>query len=335
MFVGGRVLPGRYPAPASSRLFRNLGGQWLPDDVSNGLFEKLGLVSGAVWTDLEGLGVPALALATEWGPIRVFRQKAGALQPWDAPLVWSALPAAGQPPRPARLSQLTGWWNGITAGDFDGDGRLDLVVGNWGLNCKYREFLANGLRVFHGDVDGDGTWDVIEAYWEPSLNQLVPWRNWKTIRAAIPRLSDRFQTYRDYARASVPEILGPDFAKLQELRVDGLASLVLLNRGDHFEVRELPREAQLAPVFGLCVGDYDGDGHEDLFLSQNFFATDQETGRYDAGRGLWLQGDGQGGFRAVPGQESGIKVYGEQRGAAPLSADCQALDESQEHQRER
>ena len=95
-----------------------------------------------------------------------------------------------------------------------------------------------------------------------------------------------------------------------------LETVVLLNRGDQFEVRVLPVEAQLAPVFGVNVGDYDGDGNEDVFVSQNFFGTDLETGRYDAGRGLWLQGDGRGDFRAVPGQESGVKVYGEQRGTA-------------------
>jgi enediyne biosynthesis protein E4 len=78
----------------------------------------------------------------------------------------------------------------------------------------------------------------------------------------------------------------------------------------------LPLEAQLAPAFGVCVGDYDGDGQEDVFVSQNFFGTDLESGRYDAGRGLWLRGDGHGGFEAVPGQRSGVKVYGEQRGAA-------------------
>jgi len=90
----------------------------------------------------------------------------------------------------------------------------------------------------------------------------------------------------------------------------------LLNRGDKFECRVLPMEAQFAPVFGVSIGDYAGDGKEDVFLSQNFFGTDLATGRYDAGRGLWLKGDGKGGFRAVPGQESGVKVYGEQRGAA-------------------
>ena len=107
-------------------------------------------------------------------------------------------------------------------------------------------------------------------------------------------LSERFKTYREYGEASVEDILGAGFKQLQELRVAVLESVVLLNRGDKFEVRVLPMEAQLSPVFGVCVGDYDGDGNEDVFLSQNFFGTDLETGRYDAGRGLWLRGDGRG-----------------------------------------
>jgi len=95
-----------------------------------------------------------------------------------------------------------------------------------------------------------------------------------------------------------------------------LESTVFLNRGNKFEARVLPAEAQLAPAFGVCVGDVDGDGNEDIFLSQNFFATQPDTPRYDSGRGLWLKGDGQGGFAIMNGQESGVKAYGEQRGAA-------------------
>jgi hypothetical protein len=91
---------------------------------------------------------------------------------------------------------------------------------------------------------------------------------------------------------------------------------LFLNRGGRFDARILPLEAQLAPAFAVCVADYDGDGNEDVFLSQNFFGVDAETSRYAAGRGLWLQGDGRGALRAVPGQESGVRVYGEQRGAA-------------------
>src|SRR5437016_9902649 len=92
--------------------------------------------------------------------------------------------------------------------------------------------------------------------------------------------------------------------------------MMFLNRGDHFEARALPAEAQWAPAFAVCVGDLDGDGKEDVFLSQNFFAMNLETSRCDAGRGLWLRGDGKGNLSAMSGQETGVKVYGEQRGAA-------------------
>src|SRR5437879_9458532 len=100
------------------------------------------------------------------------------------------------------------------------------------------------------------------------------------------------------------------------VEVNTLQSMIFLNRGDHFEGRALPLEAQLAPGFAVCVGDYDGDGKEDVFLSQNFFAVEPESSRCDGGRGLWMRGDGKGNLSAVSGQESGVKVYGEQRGAA-------------------
>jgi hypothetical protein len=315
LFVGGRVLPGRYPAAPSSHLFRKSPKGWAPDPRAAESLRDLGMISGAAWTDLNADGHPELALACEWGPIRVLRSEAGTLKAWDAPVVWNG-PWLGAGEVPTRLGQLTGWWTGISAGDFDGDGRLDLVAGNWGLNCKYREFLPGGLRVYHGDLDGDGVEELIEAYLEPSMKKVVPWRDWKTLRGAIPSLTERFSSYRAFGEASVQEILGDAFKGLHELRVDVLESVLLLNRGDHFECRPLPQAAQLAPVFGLCVGDYDGDGREDLYLGQNFFGTDPETGRYDAGRGLWLHGDGRGGFQAVPGHISGILVYGEQRGAA-------------------
>ena len=124
-----------------------------------------------------------------------------------------------------------------------------------------------------------------------------------------------------YGQASVQDIYGERLKSMHMLPVNTSATMVFLNRGDHFEAVALPAEAQWAPAFGICVADMDGDGAEDLFLSQNFFAMNPETGRQDAGRGLWLKGDGQGGFKAMPGQQSGIEVYGEQRGCAVADYD--------------
>jgi hypothetical protein len=157
---------------------------------------------------------------------------------------------------------------------------------------------------------------MVEAHYELPLQRTVPLRQLGALAKGVPFVRERFSSNKAYSTASVEEVLGDRFPLAKKLEAICLESIVLLNRGDHFEARLLPVDAQMSPVFGLCIGDFDGDGSEDLFLAQNFFAVQPETPRYDAGRGLLLNGDGRGGFRAVPGQESGIRIYGEQRGAA-------------------
>jgi len=144
----------------------------------------------------------------------------------------------------------------------------------------------------------------------------VPWRDMALVGTAMPWVRERFTTHKAYALASVGDILGDRLRGAGELKATTLSSIIFLNRGGSFEASPLPAQAQWAPAMGLAVGDADGDGHEDLFLSQNFFSVRPEDDRLDAGRGLWLRGDGMGRFVAVPGEESGVKVYGEQRGAA-------------------
>ena len=297
LFVGGRCVPGRYPEPADSLLLRNQGGKFV---VAQRL-EKVGLVSGAVFSDLDGDGRPELILACEWGPVRVFGNRAGRYVELTQEL---------------GLAEYTGWWNGVTTGDLDGDGRLDIIASNWGRNTRFEGHTQQPLRVYYGDFAEDGTVSLMEAYFEPEMNKVVPWRDLKVMSRALPFVQAKFTSYHAYGGASVEEILGAKFSAARELQATTLDSMVFLNRGGRFEAHSLPREAQFAPAFGVCVGDMDGDGNEDLFLSQNFFATSPEDWRQDAGRGLWLRGDGQGGFKAVSGQESGVAVYGEQRGCA-------------------
>jgi hypothetical protein len=158
--------------------------------------------------------------------------------------------------------------------------------------------------------------ELLEAYHDPEFNKIVPWRDFESAAKAMPSLRAQVQTFRAYGGMAVKEILGPKWSSTAQRQAVLLDSVVLLNRGTGFELVRLPVEAQFAPAFGLVVCDYDGNGTEDLFLAQNFFGVEPETSRYDAGRGLWLNGDGRGGFQPVPGHVSGIKIYGEQRGCA-------------------
>jgi hypothetical protein len=306
LFAGARVLPGRFPEPPSSRLYHNDNGIFRIDIENSRRLQYIGMVSGAVFSDLDGDGYPELILACDWGPIRVLHNDHGKLTEVTEPL---------------RLSPYLGRWNGVAVGDFDGDGRLDIVASNWGRNTKYQNRLQKPLQLFYGRFNGDSSVQPIEAYYDEELKKIVPWASFDSLSAAIPFLSGRFSTYRTFGNASVEEILGDQFKAAQELKVTTFDSMIFLNRGDHFEAHPLPIEAQFAPAFGLVVGDFDGDGCEDIFLGQNFFGTDPETSRYDGGLGLLLKGDGTGHFQPISARESCIRVYGEQRGCAAADFD--------------
>ncbi|MFV1987939.1 MAG: VCBS repeat-containing protein, partial [Gemmatimonadota bacterium] len=293
LFVGGRAIPTIVPRPADSRILLDEDGVLAYSAAASAPLAGLGLVSGAVFADLDDDGDPDLALALSWGAVRVFRNDEGSFVDATASL---------------GLDALVGRWNAITAADFDGDGSQDLVVTGWGDNTE----LPRAYTVFHGDFDRNGQYDLIEAV--RTAEGWRPLRRRDELAGGIPSLGR--VSHATFAETPLEDLLGAALDTSSRVDVAELRHLVLLNRGDRFEVRPLPREAQRAPSLGVAVADLNGDGHEDIFLSQNFFAGRQGVPRYDAGRGLLLLGDGDGGFVAQSSMESGIAVYGDARAAA-------------------
>ncbi len=307
LFVAGRVIPGQWPLPASSHLYRNAGGgRWQEDPQDASLFRAVGPVSAALFTDLTGDGWPELVLAIDGGPIRVYRNERGRLREVTQEL---------------GLNHLLGSWNGVASGDFDGDGRLDLVATNWGRNLTYAASSASPLFLYMGPLGGGSGVSVIEAARDSELGAMAPVTSFARIARAIPEVRRRVPTFHAFATATLEQLLGPGATGARRVEINTTNHLLLLNRGDRFEPHALPDEAQFAPAFGAVVADFDGDGREDVFLAQNFSQTELATPRYDAGRGLLLLGDGKGGFAPMPGQYSGIEIAGDQRGAAAADFD--------------
>jgi hypothetical protein len=306
LFAGGRAVPGRYPEPGPSQIYRFENGRFTADTNT---FRNIGIVNGAVWSDLTGDGFPELVLACEWGPVRIFKNARGQLSDWN--------PSVSLNSQPSTLNQLTGWWTGVTTGDIDGDGRLDIVAANWGLNSECFASRERPLQLHYGDLLDRGVVDLIETEWDG--NAIITRRRLDVLGRELPPLQEHFASHRKFGEAAFTDVLKSFPAQPKKLEATTLASMVFFNRGDRFEAMALPPEAQWAPAFGVNVADLNGDGHQDVFLSQNFFATEPETPRLDAGRGLLLRGLGGGKLEAA--SHSGIEVYGEQRGSSVCDFD--------------
>ena len=306
LFVGGRLVPGRWPAAPRSFLYRNEGGRFVDvtDQLAPGL-RHVGMVTAAAWADLDGDGRPDLVLTLEWGPVKVFHNTGHGFEDNTAR---------------AGLAGRTGWWSALTVADVNGDGRPDLVVGNVGLNTKYHATAAQPTVLYAGDFDGSGRAALLEAQYDPD-GRLYPVRGRSKLAYTFPWLTRKFPTFAAYARASVDDIFPAESLQAAtRLEATELASGVYLQQPDGtFVFRPLPREAQIAPINAFVWRDLDGDGHPDLLCVGNNFGPEPSTGRFDGGLGLLLKGDGHGGFTPVAPDESGIVVSGEARGTAAVN----------------
>lgn len=306
LFIGGRVVPASYPATPSSALLANRDGSFA--DVTEPvapMLRTIGMVTAALWSDVDGDGWPDLLVTLDWGTVRYFHNDAGrAFSDWTEQAGFGAAAA--------------GWWRSIAAADFNGDGRLDYAVGNLGLNTAYRADPEHPALLYSGDFAGRGSAEIVEAYHEGGT--LYPRRSRADLGAAIPTVLKRYRANNDYARATLPEILGADrLAAATQLSATELRSGMFLSQPDgRYRFEAWPRLAQIAPANGLVAGDFDGDGHADLYVVQNSYSPAPAHGRFDGGLSQLLRGDGNGRFAPVPVNESGLVVPGDAQALAVL-----------------
>jgi FG-GAP-like repeat len=306
LFVGGRVVQGKYPMPQTSFVLRNDSKKGIAKftDVTKDIAPALtnvGLTCDMLWTDVDNDGWVDMMLAGEWMPIIILKNNKGKFENNTAT---------------SGLNEMTGWWNSLVSGDFDNDGDMDYIAGNMGLNSFYKASPKYPAKMYAFDYNDDGGYDAIPTVYLPyvdgTMKEFPAFGRDDMIKQMIG-FKARFTNYKAFARSPIQNILTEEeINKSLKLQVTCFASSYIQNNGDgHFEMKPLPVAAQLSAVFGMLATDVDADGNLDLLINGNDYGTEIFTGRYDAFNGLMLKGDGKGNFTTMQAAQSGFYVPGD------------------------
>lgn len=296
LVVCGRQVPHQYPKPETSRILINVNGKF--EDATDRMAPELkdiGLACDAEIVDINSDGKMDLVLVGEWMPIEVFINDGNTLK--------STTEDYG-------LSNTVGWWNRVEAADFDKDGKMDLVVGNLGDNYKYRASEGRPFHVYAKDFDDNQTYDIALGYYLEG-ETLFPVRGRQCSSEQVPEIADKFPTYDAFAKASITEVYGESLEGAIHYEAKLFSSVVLHNTDNGLLLKALPPLAQISPVNGIDIADYNQDGHDDILIAGNLYTSEVETGRADAGLGLLLEGNGKMDFTARPAYESGVYFKGD------------------------
>lgn len=321
LFVGSRVLPRAYPLPDRCYVLRNdsEGDQVKFTDITASVNEKLlkpGLITDALWTDIDGDQWPDLMLAGEWMSLMVFKNIEGDnLQDITVD---------------AGLSDYKGWWNSLAAADLDQDGDMDYIAGNFGENLYFRCTSDEPLRIYGQDLDKNGMVDpLISCYWQDSLgnrNEYLYHPRQDLVKQFVG-IRKKFNTYGDYGEATVAEMFTPEEMEgATILSANWMKTAVIENLGNgQFSLKALPIEAQLAPVYAILPYDLNQDGKLDLLMVGNDHGIEVQQGRADAFNGLALLNQGDFDFSPLSMAESNFMVRGDGIGMVKMLAGDQEL----------
>ncbi len=297
IFLGARNVPGNYGLPPHSYLLANENGSWV--DVSPPALASIGMVTDASWSDVDGDGDNDLVVVGDWMGVHIFRNDNGKFDNVNL------------------LPNSNGWWTRVEPADLDQDGDIDFVLGNWGLNSKFKASNERPLTMFVNDFDNNGKSEFI-INWYPPLDTLAyPFPTKPELTSQMPGMRKEILKYLEYGNKTY-NTLFTDAVRQKSIAYSAntLKTSVLWNNNGNFELKELPIEAQFAPVFGIAAGDMDGDNIPDIWLGGNFYALKPQAGRHNASKGVFLKGKGDHNFSYLQPQVAGIVVDGEVRDAA-------------------
>jgi len=298
LFIGARCVAGSYGVVPSSKLLRNDGHGNFTDITATLAPDlvKLGMVTDAQWADIDGSGKNSLVVVGDWMPVTILKYVNGKLT------------------KTGEVANSSGWWNCLSVADLNGDGKMDLVTGNNGLNSKIKADADHPAKLYVSDFDNNGQIECIPVYYKTD-GKAYPFNLHDDLIKQLPFLKKNFLRYDAYAGKGIDEIFTPEvLEKASVLTVQQTQSCAFYNNGNGgFTMKPLPVRAQFSPVFSILVTDINNDGVKDLFLGGNFYGLKPEVGRYDANYGTVLLGNLKHGFNYLPPAKSGLFVTGEVR----------------------